>query len=366
VNAGRHRERPVLLPSEEPTIRWHDRIEPLAGEWDQLVDHTARMPWVRPGWVAAWWQAFGRGRLEVLVAWRADRLAGVLPLQRRPGRLDSTTNPHSPGFCLLAEDDVVRRALADALMRRRVRRVTLCCLPPAGAGLVEGREAARAAGRLLGSRTMLRSPYVPIEDDWATYEHVLGARKLRGLRRRRRRLERLGNLSVDVHDGRERLDQLLAEGWRVEASGWKGRRGTAVASHADTRRFYRAVARWAAGCGWLRLAFLRLDGHPIAFDFCIEEGGVHYLLKTGYDEAWREYGPGMLLRHHMLARAFALRLDRYEFLGADDPWKAEWTDKAHEFTALRAYARSLPGLVDWAAWAYGRPAVKRLLGGRAR
>jgi CelD/BcsL family acetyltransferase involved in cellulose biosynthesis len=346
---------------KESTIERYDRIEPLAAEWDELVDRTTPIPWVRPGWIAAWWQAFGRGQLELLAAWRAGRLVGMLPLQRHGGRIGSATNPHSHGFCLLAEDDAVRRALADALMRRSARQVTLRYLPSDGAGLAEARTAARAAGRLLVIRPMLRSPYVPIDGDWAAYTRVLSSHRLRGVGRQRRRLERLGRLDVDVQDGRERLDHLLAEGWRVEASGWKGRRGTAVASHSDTRGFYQAVARWAAARGCLRLAFLRLDGRPLAFDFGLEDNGVHYLLKTGYDASWREYGPGVLLRHEMLARAFALRLDRYELLGADDSWKAHWTDKAHELIALQAFTPSPAGLVDWAAWAYGQPVAKRLI-----
>ena len=355
-----------MSPPEELTIERHDRIGPLTVEWDELADRTTQMPWMRPGWIAAWRWAFGRGHLELLAVRRAGRLVGMLPLERRPGRIGSATNPQTPGFCLLAEDDAVRRALADALMRRRVRQVTLRYLPADGAGLAECREAARAAGRLLLTRPMLHSPYVPIEGDWAAYAHVVSPRRLGDLHRRRRRLERLGRLSVDVQDGRERLDQLLDEGWRVESSGWKGQRGTAVASRADMRRFYRVVARWAAGRGWLRLAFLRLDGHPLAFDFCIEENGVHYLLKTGYDEGWRRHAPGMLLRQAMLVRAFDLGLDRYELLGADEPWKTAWTDKTHELTVLQAFTRSPPGLVDWAAWAHGQPVAKRLLAARGR
>ena len=80
----------------------------------------------------------------------------------------------------------------------------------------------------------------------------------------------------------------------MEGSGWKTR--TAIASRPDTRRFYRDVARWAAGRGWLRLGFLRLDGRALAFDFCLEHAGTHYLLKTGFDPAFRAYGPGMLMR----------------------------------------------------------------------
>ncbi len=359
-----------MITFHAPAIERHDWSEalasvPLAAEWDELADRTGGMPWVRPGWVAAWWRAFGRGRLELLAARRGGRLAGLLPLERRGGRVASPTNPHSPGFCLLAEDDTVRRALADALMRGRTRRVTLGYLAAdgsgAGAGLDESLQAARAAGRLLVTRPMLRSPYIRIEGDWPAYTEVVGAHKLSEMRRRRRRLERLGKLAVDLQDGREQLDELLAEGWQVEGSSWKGQRGTAVASHADTREFYGAVARWAAARGWLRLAFLRLDGQPLAFDYGIETNGVHYLLKTGYDPAWRTYGPGVLLRHEMIARAFTLRLERYELLGADDPWKADWTDTAHQLTALRVFSRSPAGLAGWAAWAHGRPAAKRLL-----
>ena len=34
--------------------------------------------------------------------------------------------------------------------------------------------------------------------------------------------------------------------------------------------FYRRVAAWAAERDWLRLAFLRLDGRPLAFDLALE------------------------------------------------------------------------------------------------
>src|SRR5207247_10269646 len=69
--------------------------------------------------------------------------------------------------------------------------------------------------------------------------------------------------TLEVVDGSERLDELLEEGFRVEASGWKSRAGTAIASRPDTRRFYTDVARWASDRGWLRLAFLRLGGRAL-------------------------------------------------------------------------------------------------------
>ena len=42
-------------------------IDPrLAEEWDGLADRVGAAPWTRPGWVAAWWRAFGSGRLQIV------------------------------------------------------------------------------------------------------------------------------------------------------------------------------------------------------------------------------------------------------------------------------------------------------------
>jgi CelD/BcsL family acetyltransferase involved in cellulose biosynthesis len=169
-----------------------------------------------------------------------------------------------------------------------------------------------------------------------------------------------GHTSFDVYNGDERLEELLAEGFELEASGWKADERTAIVSRPETLRFYRDIARWAAELGVLRLAFLRLDGRPLAFSLALEHAGVYYVLKGGYDPTFRHYAPGILLRHELLARAFAERLDRYEFLGADEPWKLAWTSTAHERFRFVAYASSATGLATWATARYARPLAGRL------
>jgi CelD/BcsL family acetyltransferase involved in cellulose biosynthesis len=182
------------------------------------------------------------------------------------------------------------------------------------------------------------------------------------LRRRRRRLADEGQFSFECTDGTERLDELLEEGFRVEAAGWKGARNSAIMSKVESDRFYRVLARWAADHGWLRLAFLRLDGRPFAFDFCIEHNGVHYLLKTGFDPSYSRFAPGVVLRYEMIARAFSEGLSSYEFLGEDATWKLRWSDTTRQLDALQVFARSPRGLIEWAANAYGRPLARRALG----
>jgi CelD/BcsL family acetyltransferase involved in cellulose biosynthesis len=341
-------------------VETRDTIGDLTAEWDELADRVGAEPWLRPGWVAAWWEAFGAGRLSIIILMKGDRLAGVLPVMEEHGVVRSTSNWHTPEFGLLADPDEVGD-LARALVGDRPRRVWLAFVDAGGPGIAACRDAAHEVGYRTLERPLERSPYVPIEGEWEAYRESLGKKLMSELRRRRRRLEEEGRFTFELVGGRDGLPALLDEGFAVEAAGWKSERNSAIRSRPETLGFYRTVARWAAERGWLRLAFLRLDGRPIAFDFGIEDGGVHYLLKTGFDPAFGKFAPGMILRYEMLARAFSTGLSSYEFLGADEPWKLEWTQTTRERTLFQAFAPSLRGLVDWAAFAWGRPAAKRLL-----
>jgi CelD/BcsL family acetyltransferase involved in cellulose biosynthesis len=344
-------------------VEVHDSIAPLAAEWDALADRTGAAPFTRPGWIEAWWRAFGggRGRLEILALRRDGRLAGVLPLVRLGNVVSSTTSDWMSAYDPPAEDGDAAAALAAALFASRPRRVELRQLPLGHAVRESCTEAALATGYRLVEGPVERAPYVPLSGDWERYQAGLD-RKLRSeIRRRRRRLEEQGELRLEVSDGGERLDELLAEGFRLEAAAWKGEAGTAIASDAATLRYYREGADWARRRGILRLAFLRLDGRPLAFDYCLEEAGVHYLLKIGYDPAFRRFGPGVIMREAMVARAFAAGLSRYEFLGIDMAFKLEWTRSVWEKPWIRAFAPSPAGSLDRLQFTRLRPLARRAL-----
>jgi CelD/BcsL family acetyltransferase involved in cellulose biosynthesis len=165
-------------------------------------------------------------------------------------------------------------------------------------------------------------------------------------------------VTFEFSDGGDRLDALLEDGFRIEGSGWKDESGSAIQASPAARRFYAEVARWAASRGWLRLAFLRLDGRPLAFDFCLQDGRSFYALKGGYDVEFRRFGPGTLLTHASLRRAFEDGLASYEFLGTDDSYKLNWTPTTRERVRLQVFSRSLAGRVQHRAWRHGRPLVK--------
>jgi CelD/BcsL family acetyltransferase involved in cellulose biosynthesis len=112
-------------------------------------------------------------------------------------------------------------------------------------------------------------------------------------RRLRRRLEREMGAPVRLVD---RSDAAGVEAFlRLEASGWKGRQGTAIASdprHAELLR------RWSAALEIehrLQVLFLEADGLPIAVQVNVVDGDGLFAFKVAYDERFARRSPGALL-----------------------------------------------------------------------
>jgi len=357
----------------ETTARTRDlaAIERIAAEWDDLVDRMGASPFLRPGWISAWWRAFGYGDLTVVTTRRGGQLAGVLPVMWSGGAARSPTNWHSHRFGLLAEDDAAAAELIVGLLARRPRMLSFSFMDESDPGLATFHNRVGRAGYQLLAREQLRSLFVPTDGDWLDHRNSLGSDFRGKLGRSRRRLEELGAVRLDVVQGAEtpgQLDALIDEAFRVEASGWKGRAGTAISSGRATERFYRDVAHWAASRGALALSMLRLGDRAIATEIALEEGGHHLGLKAGFDEEFARFGPSLLLFQDLIARNFSLGLSTFDFLGADDEWKRRWLTRPRVLLHVSAFAPTFGGVGRWLAHRYGRPAGKKLQGvaGRLR
>jgi CelD/BcsL family acetyltransferase involved in cellulose biosynthesis len=335
-------------------------IEALADEWDELADQTEAPPFLRPGWVRSWWCAFGSGQLEIVTARRSNALVGLLPVVRRRGCLFSPTNAHTPEFGVLAVDELTRRRVLEAVVGRARRRISFDFLETAGSDFAALRATSAQLRLRTLTRPLQRSPYLAISGDWNTYERSLSRSHRQDVQRRLRRLTEAGEMRFEIFDGKESLHRLLDEGFGVEAAGWKGEGGTAIMSRADTLRFYTDLASWAARIGILRLAFLRLDGRPLAFQFNLEDDGRVYHLKDGFDEEFARFSPGKVLDRAVLLDAFTRHLRTFEFLGDATRAKRDWTPTLREYGRFQAFGRHAFGTLDWAAFRYGRPVAKRL------
>jgi CelD/BcsL family acetyltransferase involved in cellulose biosynthesis len=339
-------------------VEFFDDNRDLVEEWDDLADRVpGSSPALRPGWFEAWRSSFGRGGFEVFTARSSGRLTAIAPFERRRGALIAPANYHTLEYGILAENDDAMGEIVEQVIVGRPRRIQADLTHP-GVGSQSIERACRDAGYRIISRVQERCPYVDTSGSWEAYEGTLTSKMRREMRRRWRLLSEVGDLELVVEDGTTGLDALLDEGFRIEAAAWKAAASTAILSSRATEQFYRLIASWAAKASILRLAFLRLDGRPLAFDFTLEVGGHHCLFKTGYAPSHRQYAPSILLRREMVKRAFDIGMDTYEFLGRDEPWKLRWTKTVRPMSRIQAFRPSPQGFVDWAAWTYGRPVAK--------
>ena len=135
-------------------------------EWDALADRTSASPFVRPGWINAWRESFGRGDPLHMVANRGEEIVGVLPLERRKGSIESPTNWHTPEFGPVAADDDVSHQLTEKLFALGARRRSLGFVDQSQSLASRWEPAARSAGFRPLVRVLQRSPYVDTSVLW--------------------------------------------------------------------------------------------------------------------------------------------------------------------------------------------------------
>jgi CelD/BcsL family acetyltransferase involved in cellulose biosynthesis len=344
----------------EPTIEWIDdagTFERLGEEWDGLLGDDAR-PFDLHCWYLSWWAAFGAGRELAICAARAEgRLVGVLPMLRQGSKLAALANVHTPVYRPLAADRLVSTALLRAAMEAGATELAMPSLP-AGEPSIEPLRDGSAGGMIA---TFGPGPVSPIVDTSGDFEDWRKRSKPRWgapLERFRRKMIRDNDAQLEIVEAPVDLERELEQGFRVEASGWKGEQGTAILSSPDTHAFYRSVAERFHARDELRLSRVVLDGEVAAFDLCLLHRGRLYLLKTGFDERFRRLAPGLVMRLSIVERCFELGLEAHELLGDDSEWKRKFSTGARAHLELRAYRRNPLGMSRYLYRARLRPALR--------
>jgi CelD/BcsL family acetyltransferase involved in cellulose biosynthesis len=142
-----------------------------------------------------------------------------------------------------------------------------------------------------------------------TYETWLdsniGPKRRREYRRLTSRLSEMGRFEFSsLAAGRDCLPwavELLA----LEAAGWKGKRGTALAMNLSVESAFVEACKMLSAAGKLRFWKLALNGKPVAIMHAIVEGDQAWLGKIAYDENYAKYSPGVLLVLHATEKLFA-------------------------------------------------------------
>ncbi|HEX8192079.1 MAG TPA: GNAT family N-acetyltransferase [Allosphingosinicella sp.] len=223
---------------------------------------------------------YGRTPVRHVQNWVHDHAFLGTPLVRRGRERAFWTGllaavdaaPWAPGFLHLtgmAEDGPVHRGLA---------------------------EAAAALGRPCAvvhrmRRAMLEAGQTP----QAYYEAAVRKKKRKELGRLRSRLAELGDVRFETLERAEDAPLWCEDFLSLEAAGWKGKDGSALANAPSTAAFFREMFEGAFRAGKLEILRLAVDEKPIAMLVNLHAAGGGFSYKIAFDEDYARYSPGVMI-----------------------------------------------------------------------
>jgi CelD/BcsL family acetyltransferase involved in cellulose biosynthesis len=278
--------------------------------WESLAERAIEPnAFFHPAWTRAVAKhARGKSGAQALLAWDSpsrQRLVGFLPVVsawralRVPIPVLVAWQAYAPLTVPLLDRDATdagARGLLEAAARAGAQAILFSSLASdSAAAHALHRAAARFGGgpHLMNAHTraMLDATQKPDE----AVRNSLGAKKFKELRRQRNRLADAGEITFAVAASPAGVTAALDGFLKLEASGWKGERGTALAKDTgDTEFIRRALADLAAN-GNAEIATLARDGTPVAAGLLLRHGRRAYFFKIAYDEAAAKMSPGVQL-----------------------------------------------------------------------
>ena len=306
-------------------VEWRPLAETasLAEPWRVLAGRALEPNvFYEPAFALAAAPVFGRGVAAALVWSRAApaRLLGFFPgrIERRryglgPPVLVGWTHPFAPLGTPLVDRDAgpaVVAAWLDHLAKRAdLPRLLLLPYLPTGGAVAQALAAALAASggksaKLGGHQRAVLAPRDGGED---YLERAIGTKKRKELRRQRKRLADAGPLASRLVHAGGAVTAALADFLALEASGWKGRAGTAARTDDAVRSFMEQAVTELAREHKAEVARLTLAERPIAALVTLRSGDTAWCWKIAYDEAFARASPGVQL---ILEATRALLADR--------------------------------------------------------
>jgi hypothetical protein len=145
----------------------------------------------------------------------------------------------------------------------------------------------------------------------------------KALKSHERRLAALDGARFERAREREQRVAAFERFMELEASGWKGRAGSAVRCQPGSAGFHAALAADLDDCEMLTL---HADGRCLAATLLLHAGTACSGLKIAYDEAYAHLSPGNLVMAKAIELCCADPETRVLDLVGDSPWARNWSD----------------------------------------
>lgn len=299
----------AIAAASAPAVQWAvpGAVPPdLATQWDDLATHAAEPNIFAQRWFIEASAPLATDDVRLLAVRDAGQLIGLLPLAdaRHYGRLPLAHVENWLHYHAFLGGPLLR-----AGHEQRAWTAILAALDadPASTGLLHLTglvEHGPVHSALLAAakrpcdtvhrieRALLQSDLSPAD----YYAATVRKKKRKEIGRLQSRLAELGTVATRRLTPHDDLDEWIDAFLALEAGGWKGRAGSALACVPETAAFFRAALHGAHAAGKLELLRLDLDGNAIAILVNFIDAPGSYSFKTAFDEAFARFSPGVLIQ----------------------------------------------------------------------
>jgi CelD/BcsL family acetyltransferase involved in cellulose biosynthesis len=286
-------------------------LSDIAAPWQELAARAAEPNvFYDPGFALAAAPVLGRD-VEAILVWAGDaprRLVGLFPFEvaaRRYGvklpLMVGWTHHFAPLGTPLADRDwsadVIAAFLDHVAGDETLPKHLLMPLLNETGPIVGALQAAlaRGGGTYAAFGRHQRALLKPGAERESYVERAVGKKRRKELRRQRHRLADGGPLSFTLSTTPAEVAVALEHFFALEAGGWKGKAGTAIAQHGDIRRFVESAIASLADSGQVTTATLACGAQPIACALTLMSRQGAWGWKIAYDERFASNSPGVQL-----------------------------------------------------------------------
>ena len=295
------------------TALWRDSANRL--NWDCVF--------VLPGWLKAWWQAFGGDRSPYLCSIRRrGELIGVAPLvvEGQAARLmgDTDVCDFQDVVVVPGREKAFFDTLFDHLEKQGIRQLDLEAVRADSTLYRYLVPAAADQSFAADCQAVDAAMVLDLPASWEAYLLQLTGKQRHEVRRKFRRLEEAGRTALrtvdDVTEVSSAMDTFLM-------LFKKNRTDKAHFMTDQMASFFHALATELASTRILKLYFLMLDNGVVAAVMCFDHDETFHLYNNGYDEKYHSLSVGLLSKLFTLKESIRLGKRRYDFLKGTEVYK---------------------------------------------
>ena len=276
-------------------------------QWRELSERSVEPNgYYLPDWeLAVNASAPGRTNASTLAAWDDTRLIGLMPVvslwraYKIPLPALASAHPYGTLCTPPLDRDATEKVAAQLLQQARqagAHALVLRDMSLDGAVMKRFESVLQRDG--LRSHVLTsyqRASLDATRDADALLQEALGSKKLKELRRQRNRLGEQGAVEFTVARTPEEVTTAIETFLKLEASGWKGARGTALAQNDGDISFIRCATVALAASGQCEIVSLRAGATPIAAGIVLRHQDRAFYFKLGIDERFAKFSPGVQL-----------------------------------------------------------------------